>query len=55
MGRIARCSILLVLAHLILLDHIYFWAAMKLLFATEVTEDTEFFLISSSPGDNSLS
>jgi hypothetical protein len=26
--------------------------AMKLIFATE---DTEFFLISSSPGDNSLS
>ena len=32
-----------------------FWPAMKLIFATEVTEDTEVFLISSSPGDNSLS
>lgn len=30
-------------------------ATMKLLFATEVTEDTEVFLISSSPGDNLLS
>jgi len=28
---------------------------MKLLFATEVTEDTEIFFISSSPGDNLLS
>ena len=30
-------------------------AAMKLIFDSEVTEDTEVFLISSSPGNNSLS